>query len=113
MSVKTRKKPALAATVVALLASIALVSLSIQPMKAAYYDCGTIFASADTWWYDGTGAPDGEYSGLEPDAATHEACAAQHERRLVTLLLVGALAVVAAGTAGVLWRRPQTPGTVT
>ena len=50
-----------------LLASLSFVVLLIQPMKGDFYDCGTIFASADTWWYDVSRNTEDEFSGLAAD----------------------------------------------
>jgi hypothetical protein len=79
-------------------------------MKGDYFDCGTIFASADTWWYDATRSPEVEYAGREPEVATREACETRHERRLITMVLVGALVLASAGTVGAIRRRSRTNG---
>lgn len=107
---KVRSPLAVSAGIVALLASITLAALSIQPMKGDYYDCGTIFASADTWWYDATRSPERESAEPGSDIATREACEGRHERRLITMVLVGALVLASVGTIGAVRRRSRIEG---
>lgn len=96
---------------------VILISLAAMPMKVTNGDCGTVFASSDTWTYDSnikaandfarksvrssadldrfaSNLVDNMMSDLAFGSAVHDQCKERHETRLTWIVVVGITAAI-------------------
>jgi hypothetical protein len=122
------KSLAIVCALIAALLLIAMIPLVASPMKVPGGDCGTIFASSDTWKYNSFGDAASDEAGrsvrspadldnyaddlvdimmsdLAFGSAVYDQCKERHTTRLIWIAVVGVPAIVIGSTSVFLFVR--------